>query len=192
MPRPRYANASLRRFSTLPRQQVERLLSAVGDLESTHASSLGRCVSHMEDHVEEACRVPGPCGGTPERKRYPRPDKFRWRSRRGEGNKPERCGKFPAHFFPRLRRQSRASVTTTENLFLGYSDIYNIVYIINFLDLWLLFGCGRQSFPGDSFIVSPNPAPLLRIFFFTRIAAPNSHKQASLRLTALVCFVGFV
>ncbi|CAN0450401.1 unnamed protein product, partial [Ascophyllum nodosum] len=42
----------------------------------SHASSLGRCVSHMEDHVEEACRVPGPSRGTPERKRYPRPDKF--------------------------------------------------------------------------------------------------------------------
>ena len=80
VPRPRYANASLRRFSTLPRQQVKTLAPAVGDLESsTHASSLGRCVSHVEDHVAEACRVPGPSGGTPERKRYPRPDKFRWK-----------------------------------------------------------------------------------------------------------------
>ena len=26
--------------------------------------------------MEEACRVPEPSGGTPERKRYPRPDKF--------------------------------------------------------------------------------------------------------------------
>ncbi|CAN0116644.1 unnamed protein product [Ascophyllum nodosum] len=59
--------------------KVKTLAPAVGDLESTHASSLGRCVSHMEDHVEEACRVPGPYGGTPERKRYPRPDKFGWK-----------------------------------------------------------------------------------------------------------------
>ncbi|CAN0450327.1 unnamed protein product, partial [Ascophyllum nodosum] len=53
-------------------EKVDTLASAIVDLESTHASSLGRCVSQMEDHVEEACRVPGPSGGTPEGKRYPR------------------------------------------------------------------------------------------------------------------------
>ena len=127
VPRPRYANASLRRFSTLLRQQVDTLASAIVDLESTHASSLGRCVSQMEDHVEEACRVPGPSGGTPEGKRYPRPDKFRWKWRRGEGNKPERCGKFPGHFYPRLRSQEQA-LPQQKIYFLVYTPVYSLYY----------------------------------------------------------------
>ena len=48
-------------------RRTRRLKDSRQDLESTHASSLGQCVSHMEDHVEEACRVPGPSGGIPEK-----------------------------------------------------------------------------------------------------------------------------
>lgn len=57
--------------------KVEGLAAAVDSLESSHKSSLGLCVGRIEEHVEEACVVPEPSGGTPGRKSYPRPDKFR-------------------------------------------------------------------------------------------------------------------
>lgn len=57
--------------------KVEGLAAAVGSLESSHKSSLGRCVARIEEHVEEACAVAEPSGGTPDKKAYPRPDKFR-------------------------------------------------------------------------------------------------------------------
>lgn len=57
--------------------QVSGLVVAVKDMEAHHASSLGQCVTQIESHVEGACTVRGPSGGTPERRRYPRPDKFR-------------------------------------------------------------------------------------------------------------------
>lgn len=57
--------------------QVEALTSAVSSLESSHASLLGLCVEHVEEHVEEASAVREPSGGTPEKKAYPRPAKFR-------------------------------------------------------------------------------------------------------------------
>lgn len=61
--------------------QVEGLSTAVLGLESSHASSLGLCVRHIEEHVEEACAVREPSGGTPEKKAYPRPEKFRYGGR---------------------------------------------------------------------------------------------------------------
>eukprot|EP00903_Cladosiphon_okamuranus_P005834 g5775.t1 len=57
-------------------EQVEGLTAAVDGLESSHKSSLGQCVAQIEEHVEDACAVLEPSGGTPEKKAYPRPDKF--------------------------------------------------------------------------------------------------------------------
>ncbi|CAN0246722.1 unnamed protein product [Pylaiella littoralis] len=56
--------------------KVEGLTAAVSGLGSSHSSSLGLCVRHIDEHVEEACAVRGPYGGTPEKKAYPRPEKF--------------------------------------------------------------------------------------------------------------------
>ncbi|CAM9901812.1 unnamed protein product [Scytosiphon promiscuus] len=57
-------------------EQVEGLTAAVGSLESSHAASIGQCARQIEDHVEEACAVREPSGGTPNKKNYPRPSKF--------------------------------------------------------------------------------------------------------------------
>ncbi|CAM9456908.1 unnamed protein product, partial [Ectocarpus fasciculatus] len=57
-------------------EQVGVLTACVEGLESDHSSSLGQCVLHIEDHVEEACAVRDPSGGTPGKKSYPRPETF--------------------------------------------------------------------------------------------------------------------
>ncbi|CAM9924291.1 unnamed protein product, partial [Ectocarpus sp. 6 AP-2014] len=57
-------------------EQVGVLAAGVEGLESEHSSSLGQCVLHIEDHVEEACVVRDPSGGTPEKKSYPCPETF--------------------------------------------------------------------------------------------------------------------
>lgn len=59
-------------------QQVEGLAATVGSLESSHAASVGLYVRHIEDHVQEACAVREPSGGTPNKKKYPRPSKYRY------------------------------------------------------------------------------------------------------------------
>lgn len=59
-------------------EHVEGLATKVRNLESSHASSLGLLVGNIEEHVEEACAVREPSGGTPGKKAYPRPSKFRY------------------------------------------------------------------------------------------------------------------
>ncbi|CAN0441126.1 unnamed protein product, partial [Ectocarpus sp. 12 AP-2014] len=57
-------------------EQVGVLAACVEGLDFEHTSSLGQCVLHIEDHVEEACAVRDPSGGTPGKKSYPRPETF--------------------------------------------------------------------------------------------------------------------
>lgn len=58
--------------------KVEGLAAGVAGLQSSHESSLGRCVASISEHVEEACAVREPSGGTPDKKTYPHPDRFRY------------------------------------------------------------------------------------------------------------------
>lgn len=53
------------------------LVAVVNGMKTEHGSLIGRCVEKIEEHVEEACSTRGATGGTPERKRYPRPEGFR-------------------------------------------------------------------------------------------------------------------
>ena len=53
------------------------MAAAVDSLESNHSFAMELCVTHIDEHVHEACFEQGPSGGTPEKKSYPRPETFR-------------------------------------------------------------------------------------------------------------------
>lgn len=59
-------------------EKVLGLVTAVNDVKSSSESLVGRCVEQIQGHVEEACATRESNCGTPEKKRYPRPERFRW------------------------------------------------------------------------------------------------------------------
>ena len=122
----------------------------------------------------------GPCGGgvqgagtmwrNPGKEALSSPGQVQVEIAARERQQTRTLREIPRSFLP-ATTQSRASVATTENLFLSiYSRIQFILLFSKISRCFLTLGapctgCGRQSSPGDSFIVSPLPAPLLRIFF---------------------------